>query len=732
VKYDANIDPTNANTSHVQVLDLVGTGKRVLDVGCSTGYLAQALAERDNTVTGVEVDPVAAEAARPHLAGLLVADLESIDLVAELGQGNFDVIVFADVLEHLTNPLRVLRQAPALLAEGGSVVVSIPNIAHGAVRLALLQGRFEYRDLGLLDDTHVRFFTRSSVNDLHEQAGLTPVDYRRTVADPFATEIPLDPRDFPGEVVDRLRDDPDGTTYQFVIRSVPTPARHAGDDLGEELVARNQELEEARAQLRALTVSVAPSLEPTVGVIVPITTPRGVSPSSASNLDELRAMVVGAELGRRLDGWTIRNFEAGRTDARPSEEGFAIWPLAWSGSSLDAPSSHVDVGVITGTWATTGEAPLIELLAGLGDRGCPAHLAGVVAAETHPGGTAASPGQWPLALGVPRPPGAVVGWTPPKDSQNRQNVVADPLILADRLFAPALVQHRCEYLRFTGVLPAGGPYVLVLVGGETTAHATSVARALEEVAEEGKLGIAVLADPHRDSHGDFAADLAGRVGIATRSDDALSPLDLVAAVAGSDLMVSDVAGMLWLAVALRRTPLVLAEHPGHELATLRAWLGPPDIVGNDPAALLAGPSRPDGHSIDPRRSGNARHDCELFFDELAQAVAIVAAPRLATVLPTLLAEALQREAVLETVSSGLRHALQKARVAFGEQARMANLGEAQSGISVMEHCALEHRLRQSEAALDAARAEIERVHNTRTMRTLAPARRLYGRVRHSP
>ncbi|MDQ2724075.1 MAG: class I SAM-dependent methyltransferase [Actinomycetota bacterium] len=222
MKYDYQ-DLTDPNSSHVQVLELVGSGHRVLDVGCATGSLDKVLTARGNIVTGVEIDPEAAERARPHLARLLIGNLETIDLVAELGAGGFDVVVFADVLEHLTDPLRILRQAPALLAPGGSVVVSIPNVAHGSVRLALLQGRFDYSGTGLLDDTHLRFFTRSSVMELHEGAGLTPVDHRRVVHDPFGTEITLDPADFPLPLVDHLRADPEAMTYQFVIRSVPTP-----------------------------------------------------------------------------------------------------------------------------------------------------------------------------------------------------------------------------------------------------------------------------------------------------------------------------------------------------------------------------------------------------------------------------------------------------------------------------------------------------------------------------
>lgn len=219
-KYDVTVDLTQENTSHTQLVRLVGANKRVLDVGCATGYLARTLVATGCTVCGVEVDSAAAELARPALADLLVGDLEQLDLGTHFGTGRFDAVVFGDVLEHLRSPLAVLRQAGPLLAPGGFVVASIPNITHGAVRLALLQGRWQYRQLGLLDDTHLRFFTRSSVETLLRSAGLVPIEMRRTTAGLFETELGVHPDDFPPDLVERVLDDPEATTYQFIVRAI--------------------------------------------------------------------------------------------------------------------------------------------------------------------------------------------------------------------------------------------------------------------------------------------------------------------------------------------------------------------------------------------------------------------------------------------------------------------------------------------------------------------------------
>lgn len=250
-RYDTDVDLSNGNNSHTLMVELVGGSKRVLDVGCATGYLAQALGERGCTVSGLECDAEAAEEARPHLERLVIGDLETMDLAEAFGDDRFDVIVFGDVLEHLKDPLAVLRGARKLLAEGGSVVASIPNIAHGSVRLALLAGRFDYQPLGLLDSTHIRFFTRSSVEDLFREAGLVPIDVRRTTAGFFDTPVPVSEAEFPPEVVDAVLADPEAATYQFVLRAVPDDAGAAISKLRADAEAQRDRIRDLERELAA-------------------------------------------------------------------------------------------------------------------------------------------------------------------------------------------------------------------------------------------------------------------------------------------------------------------------------------------------------------------------------------------------------------------------------------------------------------------------------------------------
>src|SRR3954451_24833468 len=242
-KYD-KLDET-PGSAHDLVLARVEPGSRVLEFGCATGYMSQALRGRlGATVVGVELDAEAARLAEEHCDRVLVGDAEELDLEAELGGERFDAIVFADVLEHLRDPAALLRRVRPLVAEGGVVVASIPNVAHAAVRLALLGGSFRYREEGLLDETHLRFFTREGIQDLFESSGYLITQWLRRRLDVEETEIPI-PSSVPEEARAWATGDLEATTYQFVVCAVPSePAA--------QLHAWRTKLGEARAELEQL------------------------------------------------------------------------------------------------------------------------------------------------------------------------------------------------------------------------------------------------------------------------------------------------------------------------------------------------------------------------------------------------------------------------------------------------------------------------------------------------
>jgi 2-polyprenyl-3-methyl-5-hydroxy-6-metoxy-1,4-benzoquinol methylase len=161
-------------------------GLRVLDVGCGFATTSEHLQKLGNEVTGIEESGVACEVASKRISRVFQADLQK----AELGEERFDVVIFADVLEHVAWPLGVLRRYLRWLAPQGSVIVSLPNVALWSVRFAHLFGRWQYEETGVLDRTHLRFFTRKSARWLLSQAGLEEVKrtYNPGLVRPF---VPL-------------------------------------------------------------------------------------------------------------------------------------------------------------------------------------------------------------------------------------------------------------------------------------------------------------------------------------------------------------------------------------------------------------------------------------------------------------------------------------------------------------------------------------------------------------
>ena len=216
-KYETKPNLDGKNTSHALIAEAVGHDKRVLDLGCASGDFAEVLVGRGCRVTGIEIDPEAARRAERFCERVIVGDVEHPETVDELDEGSFDVVVFGDVLEHLKDPLAALKRLKPCLKPEGYAVASIPNVAHGSIRLALLQGRFRYRTLGLLDGTHLRFFTRESVERLFEDAGFLITDLKRTSRGIFDTEVEVDRDAVPEDALRLVQEDPESLTYQFVL-----------------------------------------------------------------------------------------------------------------------------------------------------------------------------------------------------------------------------------------------------------------------------------------------------------------------------------------------------------------------------------------------------------------------------------------------------------------------------------------------------------------------------------
>lgn len=187
--YDADLEKMGLSEERRLVLDRVGKNKAVLEVGAHTGYFSERLRLAGCRVTAIEMDPAAAEKSASRADRVIVGDIEDPKVFGQISE-TFDVILFMHILEHLVDPWRVLRESQRLLNPGGSLVVLLPNVGAWRVRKALFfQGSFEYEDVGILDRTHLRFFTLSSAQALLQDSG-----YRVICWSPIDICVPLERR----------------------------------------------------------------------------------------------------------------------------------------------------------------------------------------------------------------------------------------------------------------------------------------------------------------------------------------------------------------------------------------------------------------------------------------------------------------------------------------------------------------------------------------------------------
>jgi O-antigen biosynthesis protein len=221
---DARPEGLDPDDRDAKILAMVQGASRAVDFGCGAGPIAKLLADRGCAVIGIDISEAAAGAASAYCEDVIVADLDDIDLAGALGGNLFDVAVFADVIEHLKDPKRLLTQARDLLAPGGYIVVSVPNVAHASVRLELLKGQFSYEETGILDNTHLRYYTRSSIADLLASCGymVEVMDWVELKVSEDELHETLDPLGLANlsEVV-KAFSEWEAVAYQYIIKAFP-------------------------------------------------------------------------------------------------------------------------------------------------------------------------------------------------------------------------------------------------------------------------------------------------------------------------------------------------------------------------------------------------------------------------------------------------------------------------------------------------------------------------------
>lgn len=222
-RYERQFD-TDSGDSLARLARWVPPGSCVLELGPAQGYFTRYLHETLGCVVdAVELDPVMAEAARPWCRTMLVGNLEALPLDTLLPAASYDVIVVADVLEHLRAPEVLLRTLGGLLKPEGRCIFSVPNVAYGGLIAGLLQGEFEYRPEGLLDTTHLRFFTQRSLAHILALNGWHPWVWEAISLPYAASEFAVRVETLPRVLVDFLSQHPELHCYQWLVQARRTP-----------------------------------------------------------------------------------------------------------------------------------------------------------------------------------------------------------------------------------------------------------------------------------------------------------------------------------------------------------------------------------------------------------------------------------------------------------------------------------------------------------------------------
>lgn len=262
------------------VYSFVEPKSMVLDVGCSSGTLGQVLIKQKGcTVDGIETVHEDAIKASRKLRKVYELNVETGDL--SVVKGKYDVIIFADVIEHLVDPVKTLKKIQKYLKKGGVIIFSIPNMAHVSIRLSLLEGKFDYTETGLLDKTHLHFYTYRQIMRTFSEAGLKiihqkythvvyPKQYLVKRLEAIGLQLKSD------RVIKTLTEDVDSQAFQYIGVAIPNsePIESNNihnlphiedakeiesyiDDLKHQVTKQTAQIEQQKSQISALDTEIS-------------------------------------------------------------------------------------------------------------------------------------------------------------------------------------------------------------------------------------------------------------------------------------------------------------------------------------------------------------------------------------------------------------------------------------------------------------------------------------------
>lgn len=217
LKYDFQLDLSD-NSSTGIILKKIKQGSRVLEFGCATGRMTKYMQEAlDCRVSIVELDADAYEIASAYADDGICGNIMDMEWCKKYSDVRFDFIIFADVLEHLSDPDTVIREAAKLLSPDGIIAFSIPNITHGDIILKQFSDRFDYTNVGLLDNTHIHFWGLENIRPFAEQNGLFVYSIEGTFEKMGRTEQKLPQNEVPFVLSKILNERKCSSVYQLVV-----------------------------------------------------------------------------------------------------------------------------------------------------------------------------------------------------------------------------------------------------------------------------------------------------------------------------------------------------------------------------------------------------------------------------------------------------------------------------------------------------------------------------------
>lgn len=221
-KYEYEVKP---NSAAAKVVRLVGSGRRVLELGSGPGMITRLLKANNCHIVALELDEKAIEIVSQFCDQVHRCNLNDSDWPSKVNQSEkFEVIVAGDVLEHLYDPWTTLSNLQPLLASGGSIVLSLPHVGHNAVIACLMAGDFGYQPWGLLDKTHIRFFGIANIQQLFDGAGFKIVEVDYVIKSPEQTEFAQRWRQLSPAAKQAISANRFGNVYQVVVKAVPMGA----------------------------------------------------------------------------------------------------------------------------------------------------------------------------------------------------------------------------------------------------------------------------------------------------------------------------------------------------------------------------------------------------------------------------------------------------------------------------------------------------------------------------